>query len=293
MFSKKLWLLKQNDDEILYQVFGSENAKSEAELKDYLQLDVNVSDLYEMWKKVDPVFSKTVGNKFHGIRVLRQDPVESLFSFIISSNNNIERISSLVEKLCVHYGDKIATLGEKTFYTFPSVQTLAAEGVGEKLKELGFGYRADYISKTAQYINSEEVGENWLYSLRSEPYEDAKKQLQEKLKGVGPKVADCVCLMSLDKPGAIPVDTHIQQIVCRDYLPSLKDKQSLTAKRYDEIGNYFRNLWGTYAGWAQAILFAAELRRFKKNDPGLKKTKKEIPTSPEKKRKKTKKKETN
>lgn len=188
MFSKKLWLLKQNDDEILYQVFGNENANSEAELKDYLQLDVNVSELYEAWKNVDPVFSEMVGNRFYGIRVLRQDPVESLFSFITSSNNNIERISSLVEKLCVHYGDKIATLGEKTFYTFPSVQTLAAEGVEEKLKELGFGYRAKYINKTAQYINSMKERENWLHNLRSEPYEDAKKQLQEKLKGVGPKV---------------------------------------------------------------------------------------------------------
>ena len=140
-----------------------------------------------MWKKADTVFSKTVGNKFHGIRVLRQDPVENLFSFICSSNNNIERISSMVEKLCIHYGREIANLGGKTFYAFPSVHSLASEGVELKLRELGFGYRAGYISKTAQYIDSMEEGEKWLYGLRSEPYQVAKEQLQ-KLTGVGAKV---------------------------------------------------------------------------------------------------------
>jgi N-glycosylase/DNA lyase len=29
---------------------------------------------------------------------------------------------------------------------------------------------------------------------------------------VGPKVADCILLMSLDKMGAIPVDTHVWQV---------------------------------------------------------------------------------
>jgi len=43
-----------------------------------------------------------------GVRLLRQDPVETLFAFICSSNNNIQRISSMVDKLCVTYGQRIA-----------------------------------------------------------------------------------------------------------------------------------------------------------------------------------------
>ena len=53
------------------------------------------------------------------------------------------------------------------------------------------------------------------------------------------QVADCVCLMSLDKAGAIPVDTHVWQIANRDYMPKLKTTKSLTDKIYGEIGKTF------------------------------------------------------
>lgn len=56
------------------------------------------------------------------------------------------------------------------------------------------------------------------------------------LYGVGPKVADCVCLMSLDKHDAIPVDTHMWQIAAREYLPHLKKLKNVTDKAYKEIG---------------------------------------------------------
>ena len=50
------------------------------------------------------------------------------------------------------------------------------------------------------------------------------------------QVADCVCLMSLDKHAAIPVDTHVWQIAARDYMPQLKNHKSLTEKLYNQIG---------------------------------------------------------
>jgi N-glycosylase/DNA lyase len=44
--------------------------------------------------------------------------------------------------------------------------------------------------------------------------------------------------MSLDKTDAIPVDTHVWQISCRDYnIPELKKSKSLTNKAYKAIGN--------------------------------------------------------
>ena len=59
--------------------------------------------------------------------------------------------------------------------------------------------------------------------------------------------------MSLDQPSAIPVDTHIFQIASEKYLPHLKKYKSVTDKVYNEIGNHFRDLYGTYAGWAHSV----------------------------------------
>ncbi|KAM4643687.1 N-glycosylase/DNA lyase isoform 4-T4 [Discoglossus pictus] len=135
------------------------------------------------------------------------------------------------------------------------------EGTEAKLRELGFGYRAKFVSESARTILTKH-GPDWLESLRLVPYEEAKKALCA-LPGVGAKVADCVCLMALDKTEAVPVDTHVWQIAKRDYLPELgQGKKSLTDRVYKEIGSYFYDLWGPYAGWAQTVLFCSDLKKF-------------------------------
>lgn len=97
---------------------------------------------------------------------------------------------------------------------------------------------------------------------KNRSYQDAHRELTA-LYGVGHKVADCVCLMSLDKPEAIPVDTHVWSIALDNYMPHLKKTKNMTDKAYREVGNFFRQLFGPYAGWAHSILFAADLRQFK------------------------------
>jgi N-glycosylase/DNA lyase len=153
--------------------------------------------------------------------MLRQDPWENLVSFICSSNNNISRISGMVQGLCTEWGTPLGSvdipspvdpedgmpLEEKTvaYYDFPPPEKLCGDEVEGRLRKLGFGYRAGYIVETARMVN--EKGLDWLVELRERPYQEVKEELV-KLKGVGPKVADCVALMSLDKKGAVPVDTH-------------------------------------------------------------------------------------
>ena len=147
-------------------------ADDDAVLKDYFQLDVNLRDLYNRWSKVDANFEK-ISKQFEGIRILRQDPVECLFAFICSSNNNITRITSMVEKLALHYGEKIAEVDGKPYYAFPEVSAMAATGVEEKLRSLGFGYRARYIQVSivslgfgnrVRYIGQYSVIRVWLQS---------------------------------------------------------------------------------------------------------------------------------
>ncbi|XP_064422380.1 N-glycosylase/DNA lyase [Latimeria chalumnae] len=240
---------------------NTERKRKDADtLEDYFQLNVKLADLYQQWSEADPNFRKKA-QAFPGVRVLRQDPVECLFSFICTSNNNISRITGMIERLCQAFGRRLYTLDSTECYSFPTLQALAADDVEAKLRDLGFGYRAKFVSQSAKLI-LEQHEPAWLHSLRSVPYEAAKAALRA-LPGVGAKVADCVCLMSLDKPAALPVDTHVWQVAKQDYHSCFGSAQkSLTDRLYGEISTYFRELWGPYAGWAQAVVFCSDLKKF-------------------------------
>ncbi|XP_018562048.1 N-glycosylase/DNA lyase [Anoplophora glabripennis] len=269
VFFNKVWILQQENDHILYKVHETKLNELEDEmsynnlLRSYFQLHVNIEKLYEEWSTADPYF-KEAAKQFYGIRILKQDIVENIFSFICSSNNHITRISSMVEKLATFYGEEICEIDGEKYYAFPKVNLLAQQSVEEKLRTNGFGYRAKYISKTAQHI-MDSGGEKWIDKLQTMSYEEAKKELML-LTGIGAKVADCICLMSLNHLHAIPVDTHIYQIAKRLYMPKLPDKKTVTEKIYNDIGDHFRDLYGPLAGWAHTVLFCADLKKFQGNN---------------------------
>ena len=109
-------------------------------IKSYFRLDMNLQNLYSDWSRKDTHFAR-VCEKFPGVRMLDQPPLENVFSFICSSNNNIARISQLVEKLCVHFGEVAGTVDGKVWHAFPSVEALTKEDTEQKLRDLAFGYR--------------------------------------------------------------------------------------------------------------------------------------------------------
>ena len=63
-------------------------------VRHYLNLEPNLTDLYEQWSTADLNFKKRAP-KFAGVRILKQDAWEALVGFICSSNNNIIRISQM------------------------------------------------------------------------------------------------------------------------------------------------------------------------------------------------------
>jgi N-glycosylase/DNA lyase len=234
------------------------------------------------------------------VRILQQDAWEALVGFICSSNNNISRISQMVDKLCSNYGPLIGHIDSQPFHDFPSPQALAGPEIEPALRSLGFGYRAGYLARTARAVD--ENGLAWLNALRnperpafrglpSSPagllveggrpgYRDAHEALLA-LQGVGPKVADCVCLMGLGWGEAVPVDTHVWQIAQRDYRFGKGKHASLTKATYDAVANRFRELWGEEAGWAQSVLFTANLRAFSEQLAGKIEVKEETDDSSE------------
>ncbi|KAF4123491.1 N-glycosylase/DNA lyase [Geosmithia morbida] len=253
---------------------------TEALLRNYFSLRVDLGSLYEQWSKADTNFRKKAPT-FTGVRILNQPAWEALVAFICSSNNNIARISQMVHKLCSHYGPLVGRVDDEAYHDFPAPADLTGSGVESHLRELGFGYRAKYIAETARIV-AEEKPSDWLETIRNPAvpgfrtataaekkgkkgdrvatYKDAQEELLS-LKGVGPKVSDCVCLMGLGWGESVPVDTHVWQIAQRDYKFGKKSK-TFNKVMYDAVGDHFRALWGEYAGWAHSVLFTADLRQF-------------------------------
>ncbi|KAG8228214.1 hypothetical protein J437_LFUL004339, partial [Ladona fulva] len=160
----------------------------------------------------------------------------------------------MVEKLCLKFGSPIAEVDGVTYHDFPLVSALKHESSEHWMRENGFGYRAKYIRASADMIMGAENNENsWLDNLLAMDYDNAKAELM-KLTGIGAKVADCICLMSLGHLCAVPVDTHVHQIAVRIYTPHLSKYKTVTPAVYNEIGGFFRNLYGDKAGWAHTLM---------------------------------------
>ncbi|HAJ77573.1 MAG TPA: 8-oxoguanine DNA glycosylase, partial [Clostridiales bacterium] len=179
---------------------------------------------------------KLATNFASGIRILNQPPYEMIISFIISANNNIKRIQSLVEKLSAKCGKN---MGE--YYAFPTVKEVATLSVDE-LKQLGMGFRAKYIYETTKKLENFD-----LETLRD--YDTVKLlEFLSTLSGVGPKVADCIALFAYHKMDCFPVDTWVEKIY-NSYFS--KEKETNRAKIRQKLVNTFGNL----SGYAQQYLF--------------------------------------
>lgn len=232
----------------------------ESILREYFQLDVKLSPLYKSWSSVDPNFKK-VASGVPGVRVLKQDPVENLISFICTSCNNIPRITSMIHKTCTTFGELLMTDEEfGDLHAFPTLESLASEEAAVGLSKLGLGYRAKYLTATAKMILNGGIRPLDELASPETSYEEARSELI-KLPGVGRKVADCVCLFSLNKTQSVPVDTHVYQIACKQYMKYLDaKKKTLSEKDYEVIACFFRDLHGLNAGWAHSVLFTADLK---------------------------------
>ncbi|KAH9822172.1 DNA glycosylase [Melampsora americana] len=279
-----LYHLNQFED---YQIDLNQNTSLKF-LNDYFVLNVSLQRLYQDWSKKDLNFKlKTSNGFFDGLRVCKQDPWETLISFICSSNNNIPRITLMIKNLSESFGDlmpyptpgltisnedEIISIQSKptSIHSFPTPIQLSTSCDESRLKQLGFGYRSSYIINSVKSLLEISTSQNikpidYLHSLQSLSYSIAHQTLINQFSGVGPKVSDCICLFGLGFIETVPVDVHIYQIAKRDYQflsqstsTSTKSK-SILKSDYDLIKSKFIELWGDFAGWAQQIIFFIDL----------------------------------
>ena len=222
--------VKQNGSEIVFENISDEETK---------KLIESYFDLKRDYKKICNVLSadksfKTAFDEYEGIRILKQDSWEALCSFIISQNNNIPRISGIIDRFCKAFGEKLN--GED--YTFPTYESL--KGItAEELAPLRAGFRAKYIADAVEKLNSGEVS---LSEIEKMPIEEARTELC-KIKGVGAKVAECTLLYGFGRMEAFPVDVWVKRIMAEMYpegLPEIFKGNEGIAQQY--LFHWRRNL---------------------------------------------------
>ncbi len=207
----------------------------------YFDLDRDYSQIKEELS-VDPILQEAISFGY-GMRLLNQDPYETIISFIISANNQIPRIKSAVELISNDLGDFVVSFKGKDYYSFPEPKELASKSEAYIREKYRVGFRADRIREVSRRIAQGEFDHRCIYDF------DHKKgkELLTTLPGVGPKVSDCILLFAYDKSEAFPVDVWVKRVMEYFYF-----KRNATKKELEESGE---KLFGSLAGFAQQYLF--------------------------------------
>jgi N-glycosylase/DNA lyase len=199
--------------------------------KHYLDLERDYGAIKKQLCKTDAVMEKAVEYGY-GIRILNQDKWETIVSFLISQNNNIPRIKKCIEALCENFGEYIGEYKGKKYYDLPTPQRLSRLSIDD-LAKCRLGYRAKYIIKTAMQIEKEGIEETFEYLTT--------------LCGVGPKVANCVLLFSMEKADCFPIDVWVKRVMNQLYGIAEEDTNAMLA--------YSEKNFREYGGIAQQYLF--------------------------------------
>ena len=181
----------------------SETKGSDEELWNrYFDTAVNYEKIRKMPDKNDK-FLRSAAKNGEGIRIIRQDPFETLITFIISQRKSIPAIKTSVEKLCQAVGRKIPGTD---VYDFPTPQEIIQLD-SATLADCGLGYRASYIHATAAAFANGNMDMEKLSGMNDEELVDSLMTL----KGVGIKVASCTALFGFHRLDFFPIDVWIQR----------------------------------------------------------------------------------
>ncbi len=219
VFCGQAFRWRKTDENVFHGIVKEKSVDIEVKENEIIFKNCTEEDFENIWKpyfdtqrnykeicekiSTDSHIKKAV-ESYYGIRILRQEPWEALCSFIISQNNNIPRISGIIERFCELYGSKNSA-GDYTFPCYKSLFGITAED----LAPIKAGFRGKYIADAVNKLNSGEISLEKIYEM---PIEEARQELM-KIKGVGPKVAECTLLYGFGKLEAFPVDVWVKRIM--------------------------------------------------------------------------------
>ena len=232
--------LKEDKDFIIINSNNEENLKEI--ILDYFDLNRNYQKIQNDIIKKDPKIKDAI-NFSKGLKMIHQDPFETLIAYIISQNNRVPSIANSLN-LIAKYGKEV-TFDNTKYYLFPSIDEISKLTVND-FRNCKVGFRDKYLYEIVQNIVNKKLDLESIYSMNSE---DALKYLMS-FKGIGMKVASCILLFAYQKFDVYPIDTWVKKFMKDDYdiegEKNIKDFTLNTYKEYSGLAiqymfNYKRN----------------------------------------------------
>ena len=254
--------IRQTGDGVEYRVGGTdgelENIDLSRALHDYFRLGDDIEAIYTELRR-DPVVARAV-EQYAGLRLLRQEPWECLVSYVCSRVKSIRGIRSSVKAIATLSRDTVRLEGDVR-HVFPAAQLLAGRE-SDALSELPLGLKkAPDILRIARWLAHDPQALDRM-AEPSASTADVVRRL-EGFPGVGPKIASCAALMSLDRLDAFPVDRWVQRALAgcdlsempRGLAEKVKSPDALSKPQQYQAAEWARERFGRYAGYAGQYLF--------------------------------------
>ena len=233
--------LEEDSDEIIIKSNKEDNLKEV--IYDYFDLDRDYNKIEKDILKLDKRIKDTlVFNR--GLKMIHQDPFETILEYVISQNNRVTSIANSLDLIALNYGEKVIFENE-TYYLLPDYKKIKELKI-EDYRNCKVGFRDKYLYEIISKINNNELDINKIYDMGSE---DALKYLMS-FKGIGNKVASCILLFAYQKFDVYPIDTWVKKYMLDEYnIDSELKIKEYTKKTYKEYSgiviqymfNYKRN----------------------------------------------------
>ena len=207
-------------------------------IREYLDLDRDYISIIENIKKCDDVLGKYL-DKSIGLKMIKQDPIECIVSYIISQNNSVRNIKNSLDLISYKFGDKVMFL-DKEYYLFPSIDKLSKISL-EEFRECKVGFRDRYLVDIISDIVENRLNVNYIFEMNSE---DSLRYLMS-FRGIGMKVASCILLFAYGKYDVYPIDTWVKKYMDTNY--GVKDEK--------KIKEFCKEKYGEYSGLAIQYMF--------------------------------------
>ena len=204
----------------------------------YFDLDNDYEEIDNYLIKNDSKLTDAV-NFSKGLKMIKQEPFETVMEYIISANNGVNQIATAINNISIKYGEKVL-FNNKEYYLFPKYNKLKDVTIKE-LRDCKVGFRDKYLKAMIEKVNNNEID---LVSLYDMDTNSAMDILMDNI-GIGPKVASCILLFAYQKYDVFPVDTWVKKVMKNDY----------NIEGVNNINSFAKNTYGKYSGIAIQYMF--------------------------------------